>query len=136
MKEFKQIFVVSNSEDSREAVIRVLYLDVAAMTDADRAMWDRVQAIHKYLTEFPRDPRDGAWLNEMIHSENVDDTSDEAAWLGLMSADTLAPCFVAAPAGAPHSVTPPGTITGVYVVNVDSVFHDCGVGIFRRPCDS
>ena len=117
MREFKQVILISNSVVIyRPTMVHVMYLDVDAMTDVDRALWARFEEQHHGR---------GWWCDDDVigHDGAV---TDIAAWLGVVSAETLAACFIA-PAPGEHQVTPPpGTITGVYNVNVTSMVDDWG----------
>jgi hypothetical protein len=118
MKDYKQIFLISNSvERCSNAKVRVLYLDVQAMTETDRKHWARFESLHG----------SGSWNNIRGWEFDCPVTQDIGKWFGVFSADTLAPCFTAAPPGE-HTVAPPadGTISGVYIVNTCSILSDWG----------
>jgi hypothetical protein len=121
MKDYKQILLISASVEAGNAMIRVLYLDMQAMTETDRQLWAQFESIHAQM--LPRGLRRFRWEFDGQYKD------DEAIgeWLGVFSAATLAPCFIAAPPGQ-HTVAPPadGTITGVYVVNTSCFINDWG----------
>lgn len=107
MKEFKQILILTSDPSYDKLVtVRVLYLDMQSMCDADRAMWANFEKFDGYLKD-----AGGLWHEDSIF--DFDGPTDIAKWLGIESRNTLGSCFIEVPPGPP-----PGVITGVYVVNL------------------
>ncbi len=107
-KTYAQIILVARTEivtrtsHGASNAVRVLYLDLQSMTPRDLELWARFKAMHM-VWEWPH--------------EYFDDHKDICEWLGMFSAETLAPCFVAPELGAHWTEPPRGAVTGVYVVN-------------------
>jgi hypothetical protein len=111
MHEFKQIILVAHDPACWDlSVVRVLYLNVAAMSDADRALWTRFETKTGYQPSW----KDCYWNEDEIYESDA----DVCAWMGVRvrcsdPAVTIGQCFIE---GQPGS--PPGPITGVYCVNL------------------
>ena len=116
MHEFKQIILVAPEPTWWDhSVVRVLYLDVAAMNDADRAMWTRFET---------KTANESSWIDCYWNEDDIyeiDGLIDVCAWMGVRvrrsdPAVTIGQCFIEGQPGPP-----PGPITGVYCVNLTQV---------------
>lgn len=110
MHEFKQIILVTpDASWWQNSLVRVLYLDVAAMSDADRALWTRFET---------KTENDSSWMDCYWHGDELyESEADVCAWMGVRArpsdpAVTIGQCFTEGQPGPP-----PGPITGVYCVN-------------------